>query len=103
MRRIEFRHGGKKFDDKYPDGIPTTLEIEYETRGRLSSGLIMYPEGHARNASGNLPALLDHKFRTLAALAVDDVDGLSQRFSRLRHKSPEEIATLYDFQIRGVI
>src|SRR4029079_6535176 len=24
--KIEFRHGGKEYDDKYPDGIPTTLE-----------------------------------------------------------------------------
>ena len=63
----------------------------------------MYPEGHARNTSGNLPGLLEHKFRTLAALGVDDVDGLYHRFSGLRHKSPEQIATLYDFQIRGVL
>ena len=100
--RIEFRHGGPKYDAKYPDGIPTTLEIEYETRGRLSSGLVMYPEGHARNTSGNLPTLLEHKFRTLAALAVDDVDGLQQRFTGLRHQTAEQIAALYDFQIRGV-
>ena len=96
-------YGGPEVRGKYPDGIPTTVEIEYETRGRLSSGLVMYPEGHARNTSGNLPELLRHKFRTLAALAVDDVDGFYDRFSGLRHKTAEQIAGLYDFQIRGMM
>lgn len=102
MERIEFRHGGSKYDRLYPDGIPTTLEIDYETRGRISSGLVMYPEGHARNTSGNLPALLDHKFGMLAKLGVDDVDGLKWRLSGLRHKTAEEIGWLYDFHIKNV-
>jgi 2-methylcitrate dehydratase len=97
--RIEFRHGGKEYDEKYPDGIPTTLEIEHETLGTLSSGLVMYPEGHARCTSGNLPALLEHKFRVLAALGVADVDALYRRFTGLAEKSAAEIAELYDFQI----
>jgi 2-methylcitrate dehydratase len=97
--RVEFRHGGKEYDDRYPDGIPTTLEIEHETLGNLSSGLIMYPEGHARNTSGNLSALLEHKFRLLASLGVTDVDALYRRFTRMAEKSPQEIAELYDFEI----
>jgi 2-methylcitrate dehydratase len=97
--RIEFRHGGPEYDDNYPDGIPTTLEIEHANLGKLSSGLVMYPEGHARNESGNLPALLEHKFRTLAALGVRDVDALYQRFTGMADKSADEIANLYDFQI----
>jgi 2-methylcitrate dehydratase len=101
MERIEFRHGGKEYDEKYPDGIPTTLEIEHADLGRLSSGLVMYPEGHARNTSGNLPGLLEHKFRALASLGVDDVDALYHRFSDMDRKSPAEIADLYDFEIRG--
>jgi 2-methylcitrate dehydratase len=101
MERIEFRHGGREYDEKYPDGIPTTLEIEHEDLGRLSNGLVMYPEGHARNASGNLPTLLQHKFRVLAGLGVKDVDALYHRFTGLVQKSPGEIANLYDFEIEG--
>jgi 2-methylcitrate dehydratase len=97
--RIEFRHGGKEYDDKYPDGIPTTLEIEHSKLGKLSSGLVMYPEGHARNESGSLSKLLEHKFRTLASLGVRDVDALYRRFTNLSEKSADEIANLYDFQI----
>jgi 2-methylcitrate dehydratase len=101
MERIEFRHGGPEYDDKYPDGIPTTVEIEHATLGKLSSGLIMYPEGHARNRSGHLDALLWHKFRTLAALGVDDVNALYRRFTGLEGKTAQEIADLYNFAIRG--
>jgi len=99
--RIEFRHGGKEYDDKYPDGIPTTLEIEHAKLGNLSSGLVMYPEGHARNTSGNLNGLLEHKFRTLASLGVKDVDALYGRFTGMSKKSADQIASLYDFQIIG--
>lgn len=103
MSKIDFRHGGPDYDAKYPDGIPTTLEIEHATLGKLSSGLVMYPEGHARCESGNLEQLLAHKFRTLASLGVDDVDALYNRFTGLAGKSMEDIRTLYDFQIRGVV
>ncbi len=101
MERIDFRHGGAEYDAKYPDGIPTTVEIEHEEAGYLTSGLVMYPEGHARCTSGNLESLLDHKFRRLASLAVDDVEKLRSRFSDVGRKTAEEIAGLYDFVIKG--
>jgi len=99
MQRIEFRHGGKEYDAKYPDGIPTSLEIEHADLGALSSGLVMYPEGHARNQSGNLDQLLAHKFKLLAGLGVQDVDALYKRFTGLSQKSASEIADLYDFEL----
>lgn len=99
--RMELRHGGKSFDEHYPDGIPTTLAINHAKLGHLSSGLVMYPEGHARANTGQLDALLEHKFRALAGLAVSDVDDLARRFTNLEQKSADEISRLYDFQIRG--
>ena len=99
MDKIEFVHGGADYDAKYPDGIPTTVEIDHRVLGRLSSGLVMYPEGHARNASGNLPGLLSHKFRTLAGLGMHDVEGLLVRFSGMAKKSAAELWSLYDFEI----
>jgi 2-methylcitrate dehydratase len=99
MDKIEFVHGGPEYDAKYPDGIPTNVEIDHRGLGRLSSGLVMYPEGHARNASGNLPALLAHKFQTLAGLGVRDTGGLLRRFSGLVTKSAAELRTLSDFEI----
>ncbi len=102
IERIEFRHGGQEYDDKYPDGIPTTLEIDHADLGSLSNGLVMYPEGHARNTSGNLTRLLEHKFRTLAGLGVKDPDALYRRFTGMAGKSAQEIAELYDFEISGL-
>ncbi len=103
MPQIDFRHGGPDFDRRYPDGIPTTVELGHAKLGPLTSGLIMYPQGHARCDSGDLPALLKHKFRLLAEPAVEDADALVARFTSLATKSPAEIAELYDFEIRGLL
>lgn len=102
MQRIEFRHGGPDYDAKYPDGIPTTLEIDHHTLGHLTSGLVMYPEGHARNASGNLPALLNHKFHQLASLGIGNIDSLQQRLTNLISRTPAEIQSLYSFPITDI-
>jgi 2-methylcitrate dehydratase len=102
MQQIDFRHGGPDYDRRYPDGIPTTVETVHTKLGPLTSGLVMYPAGHARCEAVNLAALLEQKFRLLAALGVGDVDALVTRFSNLAAKSPQEIADLYDFKIRGL-
>lgn len=102
MTLVDFRHGGPEFDRRYPDGIPTTVEIGHAKLGSVSSGLVMYPPGHARADADQLPLLLEHKFRLLTEDAVDDVDALIARFTRIAEKSSQEIAELYNFQIRGV-
>ncbi len=102
MEKIEFRHGGPEFDEKYPDGIPTTLEIDHAELGSQSSGLVMYPLGHARNHGADLDDVLEFKFQSLAAMAVDDPADLRERFTCLQQKSAAEIADLYTFKIRGV-
>jgi 2-methylcitrate dehydratase len=99
MQLIEFRHGGPEFDRRYPDGIPTQVDIDHAALGRLSSGLVMYPLGHARNTSGELAAVLDQKFQRLASLGVADPTALRARLVGLADKSPVEIATLYDFEL----
>lgn len=101
MQKIEFRHGGPEYDARYPDGIPTTLEIDHDRAGQVSSGLVMYPEGHARNQSGNLDGLLEHKFRLLAGLGVTDVDALWRRFSGVRDLSARELDRINDFELKS--
>lgn len=99
MAKIEFSHGGPDYDAKYPDGIPTSIEITHSEFGTLSSGLVMYPEGHARNASGNLDALLSHKFQLLAGLGVQDPAALYDRYTNFDRKTVAEIRALHDFVI----
>jgi 2-methylcitrate dehydratase len=99
MQQIDFRHGGPEFDRRYPDGIPTTVEIGHAQLGPLTSGLVMYPQGHARANADDLGRLLDRKFRLLTGDAVSDVDALVARFKNFAEKSQQDIAELYDFQI----
>jgi len=98
MDKIKFVHGGPEYDAKYPDGIPTTVTI----RGggaEYSSGLVMYPSGHARNTTANLKAILAHKNQLLGKLAVADVNGMVAKLSNLSSRTPAEVAALYDFDI----
>jgi 2-methylcitrate dehydratase len=99
MDRIEFVHGGPEYDARYPDGIPTTVEIEHARLGTLSSGLVMYPVGHARNSGDRLAELLAIKFRRLAGLGVSNVADLERRFTNFEEKSAQAIYGLYDFEI----
>ncbi len=98
MERITFEHGGPEYDAKYPDGIPTSLIITDDQGQKHDSGLIMYPAGHARNTTANVRSILDHKFRLLGSLAVEDTEALLARLDLL-DRSTADIKTLYDFEI----
>jgi 2-methylcitrate dehydratase len=102
MRLIEFRHGGPEYDAKYPDGIPTTVEIDHARLGAVSSGLIMYPTGHARADDEWLMHLLEHKFRLLAGMGVANPSEVLDRLTHLRSRSAEQIRDLYSFEINHV-
>lgn len=54
MSLIEFAHGGKEYDDKYPEGIPTRIEIELSNGKSLDSHLVMFPSGHSKNKTADL-------------------------------------------------
>jgi len=95
MSKIEFAHGGKTYDDRYPDGIPTSVVITDRNGKVYDSKLVMYPAGHARNTAADLIDILKNKFRVLGGIAVQDVTGLLKKLSNLTGKSAKEIASLY--------
>jgi 2-methylcitrate dehydratase len=99
MEKIDFRHGGPEYDAKYPDGIPTSLTIRTKGGEELDSGLIMYPAGHARNTTADLENILDHKFRLLGALALEDPGAAIEKLGGLASKSADDVRTLYAFDI----
>ncbi|MCL6502962.1 MAG: MmgE/PrpD family protein [Pirellulales bacterium] len=103
MQRIELCHGGPEYDTRYPDGIPTTVELQHRRLGWLSSGLILYPLGHARCTDQQLDRLLAEKFRRLAQLGVDEPRRLWERLQHLQQRSAEEVADLYTFPIRNLL
>jgi 2-methylcitrate dehydratase len=99
MSKIELIHGGPEFDARYPDGIPTQLEIEHSVLGTRSSSLVMYPLGHARNTSPALQRALSDKFDALARLAVTQTEQLKERLTNLDRRTPQEMQQLYDFRL----
>ncbi|MGI9015239.1 MAG: MmgE/PrpD family protein, partial [Phycisphaerales bacterium] len=99
MERVTFEHGGKAYDDKYPDGIPTSVIIRTKDGKEYDSGLVMYPAGHARNTEADLRGILNTKFELLGTLASADHTALIERFTNLSDKSAEDIAQLHDFEI----
>ncbi|EER04808.1 hypothetical protein Pmar_PMAR026359 [Perkinsus marinus ATCC 50983] len=68
MEKISFSHGGSEYDQKYPDGIPTSVEITDDDGKKYCSGMVMYPSGHARNNTADLNAILEFKHKMLAEL-----------------------------------
>ncbi len=102
MARIEFRHGGDEFDRKYPEGIPTRVDLESPEGRRFSSGLVMFPLGHARSDPAQFVPLLRTKFRRLVGESVDDVEALWDRFAASSSKTAQQIADWYAFPCRGI-
>ncbi|MEM0982503.1 MAG: MmgE/PrpD family protein [Planctomycetota bacterium] len=100
MDRIEFAHGGKEYDDRYPDGIPTSVIITGADKTDHDSGLVMYPAGHARNTEAPLGDLLANKWQTLGSLVQDDPKPLIDRFENLGSKSADEVASIHDFELK---
>ena len=98
--RSDVRHGGPDYDAKYPDGIPTSLEISHRQLGTLSSGLVMYPLGHARHSGKGFAETLVHKFNVLARLGCEDVSQLRERVFPLAEKSAEEMRSLCSMELR---
>lgn len=97
MSRIQFAHGGRDYDARYPDGLPASVEIVHRTLGSRFSGLVLYPPGHARWNDPRLITLLESKFDRLAARGVADPAALRQRLHRLPEMTTDEVEKLYSF------
>lgn len=101
MQKINFVHGGQEYDEKYPDGIPTSIAVTTEDGATNDSGLIMYPAGHARNTTHDLEDILDHKFDMLSSIAFSE-DGKADALARLTNlgdKSAQEVQDIFKFKI----
>lgn len=103
MEKMTFRHGGEDYDRRYPDGIPTSIQITAADGTEHDSGLVMYPTGHARNNTADLPDILAHKFRMLGALATGGDEpaarGLVDRYSKMGKKLAADVADLHNFHL----
>merc|ERR1712070_558843 len=100
MSKITFEHGGADYDAKYPDGIPTSIDITVKGGKKIESGFVMYPSGHARNTSADLDAILAHKNVMLGDIVFGDSGvraGFVEKLQKIRMCSAAEMASIYDF------
>jgi len=106
MDLIQFAHGGPEYDQKYPEGIPTSVVVTDYNGKSYDSGLIMFPAGHAANKTADLHGILDTKFKRLAGLATggDEIQAqaILDRLRNIGSKSAKEIDELYNIKIHGL-
>ena len=70
MGKCTCTHGGKSFDEKYPEGIPTSISLSFKNGKKFESGFIMFPSGHSRNTNANIQDILNYKNNLLGKLAL---------------------------------
>lgn len=58
MDKIQFQHGGEEYDSKYPEGIPSSIQIQTAAGETLDSGFVMFPGGHSGNKTCDLHDIL---------------------------------------------
>jgi len=100
MQKISFSHGGPEYDAKYPDGIPTSMDITLTSGETISSGFLMYPPGHARNTSADLKGILDHKNTMLGDIVFADrgmADDFINKLHSIGSMSAEELVDIHNF------
>lgn len=100
MSLIEFEHGGREYDAKYPEGIPTSVVITTTAGSILDSGLVMFPAGHARNTTADLGKILEVKFAMLATMAADHFSSEDlDRLETLGEMSAQDLGQVYDISL----
>lgn len=102
MSKIEFVHGGIEYDSKYPEGIPTSVQINTKQGKIFDSGLVMFPGGHARCDQVELREVLRHKFKVLGKLSLEkqEVIRLKIQLDNIQDMSNEDLQDIYDCQIK---
>jgi 2-methylcitrate dehydratase len=102
MEKCTFEHGGKAYDEKYPEGIPTSIVVKLKNGETFDSKFVMFPSGHSRNTAANLKDILNHKFNVLGRLALKE-DQLKTKLSELNNLDKltnEELRNLYECRIQ---
>jgi 2-methylcitrate dehydratase len=99
METIFFEHGGNEYDEKYPDGIPTSVHITMKDGNVFDSGLIMYPSGHARNTTCNLQDILHAKFAMLGEIAMDDPSVVVDRCNSIALLDSDAMQTIWNIEL----
>lgn len=101
MAKIELEHGGETFDARYPEGIPTEVVLTHKSLGSKTSGMVLFPIGHASGRQDVLEDLLRLKFQRLAQVGVRSPERVRGQLTGLAKLTADEIGRLYSFEIRS--
>merc|ERR1719221_1761075 len=106
MNKITFSHGGPEYDSKYPEGIPTSIDVTRKGGDKVSSGLVMFPPGHARNTTADLKALLKQKNKMLGDLVFSDT-AVGEKFVAklvgMMKASAADMQSIYEFDWNNMV
>lgn len=103
MEKISFSHGGKAYDEKYPEGIPSQVDIKLSNGKEISSGFVMFPPGHAANTTHDLKGTLDYKCRLyldFIQLPKTQTDEFLNRLNNIEKLSNKELENLYNIPLK---
>jgi len=101
MTKCTFSHGGKAYDEKYPEGIPTSISVTLKGGKKIESGFVLFPSGHSRNTSSNLKDILNYKNNLLGRLALSESD-LKEKLAVLNSietASNKDLQQIYECKI----
>jgi len=102
MSKCTFEHGGKDYDEKYPEGIPTSIVVKMKNGQTYDSKFVMFPGGHSRNTIVDLKDILNHKFTLLGRLALseDELKNKLNNLNNLENLKNADLQKLYECKIR---
>lgn len=102
MEKITFEHGGKEYDSRYPDGIPTSIVIKTKDGKTFDSRMVMYPSGHARNTTADLKGILSYKNQLLGKLALEqeELEKFLGKLNNIENLSNKELQDIYYCNIK---
>jgi 2-methylcitrate dehydratase len=101
MNKVEFAHD-PTYDDKYPEGLPTRVEITNRAGEVFDSDLVMFPGGHAENEDVDLIDVLQYKFFKLGSLAMEkeDLKDFIEKIEGIDALPNEDLDKIYECDIK---
>jgi len=108
MKKVTFSHGGEEYDSKYPEGIPTSIDITLNSGKVVESGFVMFPSGHAawgHANQGSLKNILKHKAGLLGDLAIEkaECERFVNKLIGMKDISAADMQSVYSFDYNKLI
>lgn len=90
MDKVEILYGGKEYDEQFPKGLPTRVQVN-----AFDSRMLLFPPGHSRCETYEWGSILKKKLSLLAESAVNNPEHAIGELERIDELTPEEVQDLY--------